>query len=55
MTYDPQQIADNEADAVLLLKLAMAELSGEYVRPTKQRKPRKGAKPTKAEKQAGLF
>lgn len=46
---------DNEADAVLLLRMALAELSGEYVRPVKKRKPRKGGRTTKTEKQAGLF
>lgn len=47
-------IDDNEADAVLLLKLAIAELNGEYVRPKKKRKPRKGAKKQEA-KQSNLF
>lgn len=47
-------VDDNEADAVLLLKLALAELTGEYVRPKKKRKPRKGSK-TKEAKQPNLF
>lgn len=44
---------DNEADAVCLLRLAIAEINGQYVRPAK--KKRKGGKPTKAQQQAGLF
>jgi hypothetical protein len=47
---------DNEADAVLLLKLTLAELSGEYVRPKKKRKlSKRQAAKKEAAIQPGLF